>query len=125
METIIHHYKKIKLTLLSKNSLLLVFAVFILMSYASMSSAQIVLPNPLSNTSSFSQLLANITTYIAGLVGSIAVLMFVWAGILFLTSAGNESRLSSAKKMAWYAVIGLAIALSGTGLVELVQAIIG
>ena len=50
--------------------------------------------------------------------------MFLWAGILFLTSAGNEQRITSAKKAVFYAIIGLAIALSGAGLIALVQVII-
>jgi hypothetical protein len=73
----------------------------------------------------FSDLIEQITTYLSGLVGSIAVLMYVYAGILFLVSAGNPARIESAKKTAIYATIGIVIALAADGLVLIVKAVIG
>lgn len=89
-----------------------------------MASAQIQLPNPLGNVNDFATLLNNIANYVTGIIGLLAIIMFLWAGILFLTSAGNEQRITSAKKAVFYAIIGLAIALSGAGLIALVQVII-
>jgi len=89
-----------------------------------LASAQIQLPNPLGNVNDFATLLNNIANYVTGIIGLLAIIMFLWAGILFLTSAGNEQRITSAKKAVFYAIIGLAIALSGAGLIALVQVII-
>lgn len=86
--------------------------------------AQIILPNPLTTTN-FTDLISGITTWIASIIGGLSALMYTWSGVLFLTSTGNESRISQAKKVAWYATIGLAVALSGAGLVELLKYIIG
>ena len=108
---------------MKKNSIVL--AAFIgFLSTARVVSAQVSLPNPLGTITNFTTLINNIAGYVFVVVGFLAVLMFLWAGILFLTSAGNESRVSSAKKALMYAVIGLAIALSGTGLIQLVSYII-
>lgn len=82
------------------------------------------LPNPLGNVTTIEALILNISNYIVGLVTSLAVLMFVWAGILFLTSAGRPTQIEKAKKTTIYAVIGLAIATAGAGLIALVKTII-
>lgn len=95
------------------------------LSFAYIASAQpITLPNPLGNVTSFATLISNIAQYLFDIVATLSVIMFIWAGILFLISAGNEQRASSAKKALFYAVVGLAIALSGTGLIQLVEYII-
>ncbi len=108
---------------MKKNFILLIACIGFL-GFAYSVLAQLQLPNPLGNVNDFPTLITNIAQYIARLVGVLAVIMFIWAGILFLTSAGNEQRVSSAKKAVLYAVIGLAIALAGTGLIQLVTFII-
>ena len=85
----------------------------------------IQLDNPLGGVGDFPTLIAKIAEYISGLVAALAVLMFVWAAVLFTTSAGNESKIGAAKKVLIYAVIGAAIALAGGGLIELIKNIIG
>jgi len=49
--------------------------------------------------------------FILGLIGSIALLFIIIAGIMYMTSAGNEERISSSKRILSGAVIGLMIAL--------------
>lgn len=82
------------------------------------------LKNPLSGVSDFSTLLSNITTYVEGMIGFVAVLMFVIAGIQFVISGGDSSKINKAKQTAIYAAIGTAVALAGGGLVALVKAIL-
>jgi len=95
------------------------------LGFANLVSAQfIILPNPLGNVNNFTTLFDNVAKYIFGLVGVLAVVMIIWAAILFLTSAGKEQQITAAKKALFYAVVGLAIALSGTGLIGLVKYII-
>ena len=86
--------------------------------------AQVVLPNPLGNTTTFTALFTNIGNYIASLVGGLAVIMFIWAGILYLTSGANPGNVQKANKTVLYAAIGLAIALAGAGLIALIQSVI-
>lgn len=69
--------------------------------------------------------MANIANYIAVyIVGGLSVIMFIWAGILYLTSGANPGNVQRANKVVLYAVIGLAIALSGAGLIQLIYSII-
>ena len=54
------------------------------------------------------------------IIGAIAVLMFIIAGIVMITSAGNPQRVANARKTMIYAAIGLVIALSVTSIIYFV-----
>lgn len=102
----------------------LVFLVMGLALIPFLVSAQLTLPNPLGNTTTFAGLISNIFTYLLNILASLAVLMIVYGGIVLLTSAGNESKIGNAKKILFYAVVGLGVALLGTGLIELIKYIV-
>ncbi len=53
----------------------------------------------------------NIVNYVLGLLGLIAVIMIIYAGVTWLTAAGNEERIDKAKKIISAAVIGLIVIL--------------
>ena len=63
--------------------------------------------------------------YILGLIGSIALLFIIIAGMMYMTSAGNEERISSSKKILSGAVIGLMIALLAYGLLHVIMTVLG
>ncbi|MFH1822570.1 MAG: pilin [Patescibacteria group bacterium] len=46
---------------------------------------------------------------ILGIVGSLALLMFIYGGVMFLISAGNSEKVSQAKQIILGAIIGLVI----------------
>ena len=46
---------------------------------------------------------------ITGIIGSIALLMFIWGGIIWMTSAGEPKKVSQAQNILKYAVYGLLI----------------
>lgn len=62
--------------------------------------------------------LLNMTNWILGFVSMIAVLMVIWGGVLYLTSAGDESKAESGKKTLTYAFIGLVIAALAYGIIN-------
>ena len=114
------------------NKKLLFLVVFVsFLSVANLVSAGIMFLNPLclnpgpNCIDSFPKLLTKITDYIFGIIAVLATLMFVISGIFFVTSAGNPERITRAKNIAFYAVIGAAIALAGKGLIEVIKAVIG
>ena len=107
-----------------KKNLILLFVAVILLGSSIFVSAQTNLPNPLDPVEDFATLIENIVFYITGLVAGIAVLVFIWAGILYLTSGANPGNVQKANKAVLYAVIGLGIALAGTGLIALIKTII-
>lgn len=51
----------------------------------------------------------DLTTWILGIVGSLTLVMFIYAGFTMLISAGNAQKVSQAKNILTAAVVGLAI----------------
>lgn len=52
------------------------------------------------------------------LIGAICVIMLIWGGIRYTTSAGNSAAVTSAKNTIMYAIIGLVIAFLAFALVN-------
>lgn len=57
--------------------------------------------------------------------GGVVVVMWIVAGILFLTAAGAPEKLGAAKKGVLYAIIGTALVIVAAGAINLVGQIIG
>ncbi len=64
-----------------------------------------------------SQLIMNIVKWLLGFVGALAVLMIIVSGIMYITAAGDEGRVDSAKRYLVYAIVGLVVALLGYAIV--------
>ncbi|MBU2025975.1 MAG: pilin [Patescibacteria group bacterium] len=62
----------------------------------------------------------NLMYWLLGLLGFIGVIGFVIAGILYLTSAGNDERMEKAKKSMIYCVLGVVISLGALVLIEVI-----
>lgn len=108
----------------------------VLMGMSGLAFAETIqLPNPLCDPNrpagspcidSFTTLIAAVTTFIMTyVIGGLAVLMFVWAGILFVTSGGDPGKIDKAKHALTWAVIGTIVAFAGTGLILVVKSVIG
>ncbi len=69
-------------------------------------------------------LLAAITAFVLDIIGALAVVMFIYAGFLFLTYPVNPGNLEKGKKALLYAIIGVAIALAGNGLIIVIKAVL-
>ncbi len=63
--------------------------------------------------------------YILGLIGSVALLLIIISGAMYMTSAGSEERIASSKKILTAAVIGLAIALLSYSLLLVIMTVLG
>jgi hypothetical protein len=55
------------------------------------------------------QTFGNVAQFILGVSGTFALVMFVYGGFVFVTAAGNESRVTEGKKVLTNAVIGILI----------------
>lgn len=55
------------------------------------------------------------------LAAGLAVIMFIVAGILFITSSGDPGKVTTAKKAAIWAVVGIIIAIIAFSIVTLVK----
>ena len=61
--------------------------------------------------------IANVLIY---LVGALAVLMLIYGGLRYVTSAGNKTSIEAAKTTIMYAVIGIIIAILAYAIVNFV-----
>ena len=72
-----------------------------------------------------SAIVQNAMYWLLWLVGIAGVIAFVFAGLLYLTAAGDETRISKAKSAMLYSIIGIVVALSGLVALQFAQGLIG
>ncbi len=64
-----------------------------------------------SGALTIAQIALNTLNFLLSVVGVLAIIMLVVAGIMYLTAAGDEQRIDTAKSMTKWSIIGIAIAL--------------
>lgn len=77
-------------------------------------------PNPLGNVNDAPTLIGKVINALLGLVGSIALLMFIWGGFLWMTAAGNEEQVKKGSTTLLWATLGLVVIFSAYALVNTV-----
>lgn len=76
-------------------------------------------PNPLSSISSPQALVGKIINAILGIVGSLALLMFVYGGLIYMTSSGNQEKVKEGRNVIVWSAIGMFVIFVSYGLVRL------
>lgn len=66
------------------------------------------------------QIVQNVINFLLALMGVIAVLFLVIAGIMYITSFGDDAKAARAKKMILYVIIGLALIILSAVIVNTV-----
>lgn len=69
---------------------------------------------------SFVKLGISLSNIILGIVGSLTLLMFIYGGVILLTSAGNTERVSKGKEIILGAVVGLLIVFGSYTLIDFI-----
>jgi len=62
--------------------------------------------------------------FLLSILGTIAIISLIVSGIMYLTAAGDDKRIETAKKMFTYSVIGVVISLSALIIVTQVSKLI-
>lgn len=62
---------------------------------------------------------------VLGIVGSLALIMFIYGGIIWMTAAGNEQSVTKGKNIVLWATLGLVVIFSSYALVKFVISAIG
>ncbi|OGJ42129.1 hypothetical protein A3B60_00645 [Candidatus Peregrinibacteria bacterium RIFCSPLOWO2_01_FULL_39_12] len=65
-------------------------------------------------------LILTIVNYFLGFLGLLAVIMVIYGGVTYVSSAGNDEAVGKAKKIIMYALIGIVIILLSFVLVRMV-----
>lgn len=84
------------------------------------SGGTVNLSNPLGTTATPQALIGKVISAILGLVGSIALIMFIYGGFLWMTSAGNDKKISQGRDILLWSTIGLVVIFSSYALVKFV-----
>lgn len=82
-------------------------------------SNEVGLPNPI-RCSDATCLVSQVIRYILGTIAVIATLMFIWGGVMMLTSGGNAEQVKKAKETLVWATIGIVIILISWAVIRFV-----
>ena len=85
----------------------------------SSAATTVSLPNPLGTTD-VNQVIANMINFILSLVGSVSLILFIYGGITWMTSAGAPAQVKKGKDIVVWAIIGLAVVFTSYILVKFV-----
>lgn len=78
------------------------------------------LRNPLGSIDSPQQLIGKIINNVLGVVGSLALLMFVYGGLTWMASSGNPEKVKKGRDILVWAAIGLVVVFSAYTLTRFV-----
>lgn len=98
---------------------LIVLSILILMPLAVLAQTA----SPITSVSQIPTLLNRIAAWISGIVFTVAVIMLLYAGLRYMTSAGDEKKSAEAKKTLVFGLIGLTIALFAFGAKAIITSI--
>ncbi len=65
----------------------------------------------ISDAPSLVQVSGNILNFLLSIVGIFAIISLAISGVMYLTSAGSDTQIEKAKKIALYSVVGIITAL--------------
>jgi hypothetical protein len=81
---------------------------------------EVNLTNPLPGVTSVPILIGKIISAALGIVGSLALLMFIYGGFTWMLAAGNEQAVTKGKNILTWAAIGMAVIFASYSLVSFV-----
>jgi len=110
---------------LSASSLFAYAVIFAAQANAGSATSGWGYSNPPANVQTdIESAIMNITNYILGFIAIIATLIVIYGGVLYLTAAGNDDQVGTAKKTIAAGVIGMVIAGLAYALVIVVSTVI-
>lgn len=78
------------------------------------------LTNPLGNINTPQALIGKVINAVLGVVGSLALLIFVYGGLIWMTSSGSAEKIKQGRDTLLWAAIGLVVIFSAYGLTRVV-----
>jgi len=78
------------------------------------------LKNPLGTLVDPRDIVGNIINAALGLVGSLALLMFIYGGFLWVTSAGNDEKIKKGRDIIMWSALGLALIFASYALLNFI-----
>ena len=78
-----------------------------------------------TGTTSLVSTIMGLVNWMAWAVGLAAVVMGLYAGILFITAGGDATKVTTARNILLYAIVGIAVAILAFSLVAISQSVFG
>lgn len=76
--------------------------------------------NPLGSVNTPEALIAKIINSVLGVVGSLALLMFIYGGLTWMTSAGSQEKIKKGQGIILWSTLGLVVIFSSYALIRFV-----
>lgn len=90
----------------------------------SSSGGSVSLPNPLTGSENdkpdFNVIIGKMVNGVLGIVGSIALVMFIFGGFTWMLAAGNQQRVTKGKDILVWATVGLIVIFSAYAMVNFI-----
>jgi glucose uptake protein GlcU len=67
----------------------------------------------------------NFLTFLLSIVGIIAIISLIIGGMMYMTAAGSEKQIDSAKKLLWASIIGIIVCFGALVIVRQVASLVG
>lgn len=83
-------------------------------------AGSICLENPLGNISDPRVIVGLVIKVVLGIVGSLAMVIFIYGGLLWMTSSGNSETITKGRNTLLWAVIGLLVVFGSYTLVNFI-----
>ena len=103
---------------------ILIFLLIIVLSLVLTKTFVFAQPTLIESVDDIEEALKNIRNILFGIASFIAVIMFIVAGILYMTAQGEPEKINKAKTAVKSAVIGTVIAVVAAGVLELIKDIL-
>ncbi len=84
------------------------------------SSGTVSLNNPLGDVTTVPGLIGKVIKAVVGIVGSLALLMFIYGGFTWMLSGGNSNAVERGKNILMWAAIGLVIIFMSYAIVNFI-----
>ncbi len=107
-----------------KRIILSSISFFFLFSNKVLAQTVVSLTDPLNGVG-VQGLIGKLINSVLGIVGSAALIMFIYGGIIWMTAAGNEQSVTKGKNILMWAALGLVVIFSSYALVRFVIQSIG
>ena len=101
-----------------KNSLIFLLGLFFLKTNSVV--ATVNLDNPLGDDVTVPIVIGRVIDAVLGVVGSLALVMFIYGGLVWMTAAGNEQSVTKGKNIVMWATLGLVVIFSSYALIRFV-----
>lgn len=83
------------------------------------------LANPLGAGATAQGVIGSVIDKVLGVVGALALIMFIYGGITWMTAMGNDQQITKGKNILMWSALGLIVIFSSYALVKFVLQAIG